>query len=508
MNAHAPSSVRAGAALPVLAAAAATVAALWPSAASLAGNWLAIHDYRHGFIIAPVALLWLAVAARRIPVREARASLTGSMLLAAALLAWLVAFRAHSDIAIEALLPPVIWLAILASCGWSVARAVIGPVAYLYFAVPVWEFLLPTLQWLSVHVTETALAIAGVPAEVTEYLVTLPSGSFEIVEGCSGKRYFIVALAVSVIAGVFQQLRGWRMSMLVLAGGLLALAANWLRIFVVIYAGYATEMQHYLVAVEHETFGNVIFAVLLTAIYVASRLIARVGSREPAGSGPQPAPAAGVLPQLRAALLAPFALLGGAAVLAHAPLAERVVTMRTLGHLPVAAGQWQGPMPPAVAWSPRFARPDGERRASYRTATGRTVEVYLNFYASQDQGRELVYYDNSLLAPGFWSRSWPLETRVLRADGAQVLATMEALGPFRQRWLLAYVYKIGGWTTVREPVAQAGYGLHSLLRPVPAGVVSLTVQCGENCQEAQVLVQDFWQEMSSSLLGMIPDDAA
>jgi EpsI family protein len=507
MSARVLSGVRPGAALPVLAAAAAAVAALWPSAASLASNWLTIHDYRHGFIIAPVALLWLAVAARHIPLQQARASLTGSVLLAAALLVWLVAFRAHSDIAIEAWLPPVIWLAILASCGWHVARAVIAPVAYLYFAIPVWEFLVPTLQWLSVHVTETALAIAGVPAEVTEYLVTLPSGSFEIVEGCSGKRYFVVALAVSVIAGVFQQLRGWRMLALLLASGLLALAANWLRIFVVIYAGYATEMQHYLVAVEHETFGNVIFAVLLAAIYVASRLVARGGRRRLPGTKPRVEPVAGVLPELQAALLVPFALLAGAAALAHVPMTAPALT-GDFGHLPVAAGQWQGPMPPAVAWSPRFARPDGERRASYRTATGRTVEVYLNFYASQGQGRELVYYDNSLLAPGFWSRSWPREMRVLEADGVQPLATMEALGPFGQRWLLAYVYKIGGWTTFREPLAQAGYGLRSLLRPAPAGVVSLTVQCGENCQEAQVLVRDFWQEMSGSLLGMIPDDAA
>lgn len=507
MSARVLSGVRPGAALPVLAAAAATVAALWPAAASLAGNWLAIRDYRHGFIIAPVALLWLALAAWRIPARQVRASRTGSILLAAALLVWLVAFRAHSDIAIEALLPPVIWLTILALCGWQVARMVIAPVAYLYFAIPVWEFLLPTLQWLSVHVTETALAIAGVPAEVTEYLVTLPSGSFEIVEGCSGKRYFVVALAVSVIAGVFQQLYGWRMLALLLAGGLLALAANWLRIFVVIYAGYATEMQHYLVAVEHQTFGNVIFAALLTVIYVASRLLAR-GISLPAAPDRRAAPAERALPEPRAALLVPFALLGATAALAYAPVTEPAVVHRGLGHLPLAAGRWQGPFPPAVVWSPRFARPDGERRASYRSATGRTVEIYLNLYASQEEGRELVYYDNSLLAPGFWSRSWPLETRVLEAEGMHALATMEALGPFGQRWLLAYVYKAGGWTTVREPLAQVGYGLRSLLRPAPAGLVALTIQCGENCQEAQALVQDFWQEMSSSLLGMIPDDAA
>lgn len=487
-------------------AVAATVATLWPAAGSIAGNWIEIHDYRHGFLIAPLAFAWLLAVAYRIPSPPIRVSPVGCVMLAGALFLWLVAMRANSDIAIETFFPAIIWLVIFAAAGWTIAREAIAPVAYLYFAIPVWEFLLPTLQWLSVGVTEAALAFTGVPAEVSEYLVTLPSGSFEIVEGCSGKRYFIVALAVSVIAGALQRLRGWRMAALLVAGGLLALAANWLRIFVVIYAGYATEMQHYLVAVEHQTFGNVIFAALLIAIYVTARILAW---KAPQPTRPTPLPVE--LPQRRrvpqGAALVPFILLGVSAGLVHSPAAVSNSPSGQLGHLPVVAGRWQGPLPAASAWSPRYKRPDAERRASYRLARGSAVEIYLNLYSSQQAGRELVYYENSLLAPGVWSQDWPRQTTVIEIPGAPALALMEAHGPQRDRWLLAYVYKIGGWTMVRDPLAQASYGLQSLLRPVPAGMVSLTIQCGENCQEAQVLVRDFWQEMSSSIIGMIPDDA-
>lgn len=488
-------------------AVAAVSAALWPAAASIVANWVEVRDYQHGFLIAPVALAWLAAAAwrqRAEPLRPAPAALAP---LAIALLAWLVALRAHSDIAMEALFPLVAWLAIHAAAGWKIGREVAAPLAYLYFAIPVWEFLLPTLQWLSVQVTEAMLGLVGIPAQVEEYLVTLPAGSFEIIEGCSGKRFFVVALAVSVIAGLIRQLRGWRLAALVAAGGLLALVANWVRIFVVIVAGHASDMQHYLVAVEHQTFGNVVFAILLVAIYVAAVIAAR---RAPAGQPQVPSLAArapGAAERAPPLAAAPFLLLGVAAVAVQLP-AQAAENSAVIAPLPVAAGAWQGPLPAVATWSPQFVGPDAERRVSYRRADGGGVQLYLNFYRSQEPGKELVYFRNDLLAPGPWLRSWPQRLEELEIADAPSLATIEARSPLGERWLLAYVYKVGSWTALRAPVAQASYGLQSLLHPVPSGIIALTVQCAENCQEARALVRLFWQDMSSSILGMIPDHAA
>jgi hypothetical protein len=81
---------------------------------------------------------------------------------------------------------------------------------------------------------------------------------------------------------------------------------------------------------------------------------------------------------------------------------------------------------------------------------------------------------------------------------------MLATSPSGQHWLLAYVYKVGHWHTTQPALAQAAYGLQSIWRPVPGGIVALGVQCSENCQEAQELVRSFWRDMSSEILGMIP----
>jgi transmembrane exosortase EpsH len=47
----------------------------------------------------------------------------------------------------------------------------------------------------------------GVPTQVEGHHVTIPSGHFSIVEGCSGKRYLMISLAFATLAAAIEQLR-------------------------------------------------------------------------------------------------------------------------------------------------------------------------------------------------------------------------------------------------------------------------------------------------------------
>lgn len=481
----------------------AAVAALWPSIGSLYDNWREIYEYRHGFLIAAVSAIWLIQLARRRPVVTPRFSPVATVLLAACLCLWLIAHRANSILAAQLLFPPALWLAILSVGGWRLARPAIAPVAYLYFAVPVWEYLVPLLQQMSVLVTESALSLAGVPAVVTEYSVAIPAGTFEIVEGCSGKRFLIVTLAFAVAAGALQRMHGLRFVAFVLAAGALALVANWIRIFVVIYAGHLTDMQHYLVAREHESFGNVLLVLVLVLLgtYLWSRKAGGDRAASRAAGASDDAPSGPTAPGI--ALGIPIALFLSVLAVTRFPEAIARTADAGKGALPFVAGDLNGPFPATASWRPRYVRPDGEMQASYRSRNGAAIEVYVNYYLSQQPGRELVYHENSILAPGNWKRKWPVASGLLQSDHLPALATTEARSPSGEAWLLAYVYRVGRWH-MREPVlAQAAYGVQSILRPTPAGIVVFGVQCRENCQEAQELVRSFWRDMSAPILEMI-----
>ena len=481
-------------------AAIAAALALWPSLVSLYAAWREIYDYQHGPLIALLSVAWIALVAFRSDAPAARPSLAGSALLAVVLLMWLVAYGANSLMAHQLLYPAAIWAAVFAAVGWLASRRFIAPVAFLYFATPVWDHFLPALQWLSVTATEALLAVLGVPAEVHEYSVTIPAGTFQIIEGCSGKRYFMVTLAVAVLAGARRQLKPQGFAAFFALAGALALVANWVRIVIVIYAGHVTDMQHYFVAVEHTTLGNVIFVLLLSLVLLLVRYFEpvrqAVRSGQPAdeseGSIPHPPWRAGI----------PLVLLILAFALTQAR-AGRGAPVAALAGLPLATGKWQGPLPSDPGWAPRYVSPDGEYRAAYHGNTG-SVEVYAAVYGEQRQGRELVAYGNSLLAPGSWRRPWPPTTGTI-SGGQTPLATIEAYAPDGSQWLVAYTFEIGGRTTTSEYAAQLLYGVKSFLGAQPAGVIALAGRCNNNCEGARSLIASFWEDMSSAMLAVVPD---
>jgi EpsI family protein len=477
--------------------AAGALLALWPSAASLVDVWNGIHDYAHGYLIAAVSVIWFAVEASRISTTTLRPDPLGCLVLLAVLFGWLVAFKANSLMAHQLLWPLAIWAAVLAGAGRVVAVRLAAPIGFLYFAMPIWEYFVPVLQRMCVFVTETTLAAAGIPATVNDNLVSIPEGSFQIVEGCSGKRYFIVALAVAVLATRVFRLNRGRGAALVAASAALALIANWLRILIVVVAGHLSDMQHYFVAVEHLTLGNAIFAVLLAGILLLARRLSHGhGTARHAANAIDP----GGKPDRWPTALA-FLLLGGAFA-ASQPAGTAVTGAAQLGPLPIAVDRWQGPLPASPAWMPAFKGRSGEYRASYSSAAG-TVELYANVYDEQSQGQELVQYANTLLAPGNWHRPWSQESAILKTRAP--LASFEARAADGALWLIAYLYDVDGWHTRHETLAQLAYGLHALRGPVASGLVALAVRCDADCRAARALAAAFWDDMSGPILGMYPD---
>jgi EpsI family protein len=397
----------------------------------------------------------------------------------------------------QMLLPVAIWSAVFAATGWDIARKTLAPVAFLYFAVPIWELTLPVLQLFSVVATENLLSLLGVPAKVSEYTVRIPEGTFQIIEGCSGKRYFMVTLALGTLAGLLNGMRYGRLAVFVAACGALAMLANYIRIVSVIYVGHVTNMQHYIVAVEHRTFGHAVFIVLMAAVILLSRRMAPKTLPEAEAASSESA--GGFAVPWRAAV--PLVLLMATVGVTQARTSV-AKNQANLGSFPVAADAWQGPMPAGRAWAPVFAEPDGLRQAGYRSSVG-SVEVFAAAYAEQRQGRELVHEGNTVLAPG-WTRSWPERTTVL-AKGAAPLASFEARASDGTLWLLAYTFEVGGRRTTSEPLAQLLYGLQSFVKPAPAGVLALASRCSENCERARALVMSFWDDMSVPLLDVVPD---
>jgi EpsI family protein len=476
--------------------------ACWPSVRFLAEYWVDLRDYRHGYPIALASAIWLGALRSRIDEQPPQPELLALLPLLACILLWLIVYAGNSALGQQLLVPPMLLLSVFAATGRRVAAIVIAPVAYLYFAVPIWDYLIPLLQRMTVVSTETALAFIGIPAVISDYTVTIPEGTFQIAEECSGKRYLMVGLAVACIAAVAYRLPRRRAVALIGIAAVMSLVTNWLRIIIIIYAGHVSEMRSYLVSVEHATFGWALFAVLpFGIVFLAERL---AGARRAPVHAALSAQARVPGRPVPLAVWVPFALLILCFLVATA-VGERRARPVNLGALPVFAEQWQGPLPPDVAWQPSFVGYQHAIRAAYGSDQG-SVEVYVNVYGEQAPGRELVYYGNEILSPGEWQS---VSNRGIRealavAFGKQPIR-LQARARSGERWVVEYLYAVGGYITGNAFLAQLRYGATALTHGRPSGLVAFAARCREDCDEARRLLAKFRQERGQAVLAMIPE---
>ncbi len=138
--------------------------------------------------------------------------------------------------------------------------------AYLVFLLPMWGALTTALQSLSVTSVQFIMGYTGIPTFVEAQYVSIPAGTFEIANGCSGLRYLIVSLAISTLFS-FLYIKSSKKALLFIFIAILgALFTNWVRITLLILIGHWTDMTHSLMN-DHNSFGWYIYAPFMIGLF-------------------------------------------------------------------------------------------------------------------------------------------------------------------------------------------------------------------------------------------------
>lgn len=429
-----------------------------------------------GWLIVALCLWLLYRAAKQLQSLR----LNPQPLVAAALIAfsfvWLLAVRTGIEAAAALLLPIIAVASVGALFGYRVMRACVFPLGYFYFAMPAWGLLNPILQWGSVFAVRLLIRLFGVPATFIDNNVRVPAGTFTIEGGCSGLHFFIVGVALAILYGELQRNSLRRRVQLVLIGAALSFLCNWTRVFTIVVAGHLTNMQHYVVSVEHNSLGTILFAVYMGVFFwIVSRLKDDVAPAESAGVS-QPNQATS---ERRGALGATVVLLSVAvlcgpvwnAMVVHIP---RAMTHSSL--LPEAPAGWNGPLPQRSSWRPVFEGADVHAMGRYETHS-HEVELFRAEYAQQQQGEELNGYENT-----------PLGEHAAEQAGLVMtngLAERRVIDKAGESALIWYGYYVGTRWFDSAFSAQLWYGLRSLFGAPLSGVVALRASCSNDCENAR-----------------------
>jgi exosortase A len=392
---------------------------------SIVAIWQRSDTFAHGFLIVPISA-WMVWRRRHaVAAADLRPDLRVFPLLVLVGFGWLLARLAWVGVAQQYAVVVMIPLLVWGILGYPVIRTLAFPFFFLLFAVPFGEFLESPLMEHTADFTVAALRLTGIPVYREGQFFMIPSGSWSVVEACSGLRYLIASLTVGVLYAYLTYRSLARRAIFVALSVIVPIVANWLRAYMIVMIGHVSGMK-YAVGFDHLIFGWLFFGVVMLILFW-------IGSYWREDFEPRPAPPRSALPAIRHRS-SPTAIvittIAAAALVAVWPVAaERLEA--TAPHSPPVlqgpppAGDWQSVAGRLADWTPRFLSPSAQINLTYGREASR-VGLYVGYYRNQRPGTQLISSNNTLVPSN--DRVWRniSETRRPLTFEQNEIATIEA----------------------------------------------------------------------------------
>ncbi|MEN9398407.1 MAG: hypothetical protein RLZ81_2937 [Pseudomonadota bacterium] len=462
--------------------------------------WYRSETFTHAFVVPPIVgwLIWRK--------RAQLAALTPHSApwvlwpMAGAAFVWLLGDLAAVNALTQLALVTLLVLTVPALLGLAVARRMLFALLFLYFAVPLGEFMMPQMMEWTADFTVLALRLSGIPVFREGLQFVIPSGNWSVVEACSGIRYLIASVTVGTLYAYLNYQSMRRRLTFVLVSILVPLVANWLRAYIIVMLGHLSGNK-IAAGADHLIYGWVFFGVVIMLMFM-------IGARW-SESEPQPgsAPVAPTL-ALPAATVADRSLLLAVTMLAVAAAPHGALWM--LDHArsvqpaalatPATLGRdWRLSTPSVADFEPAFNNPSATIRGSYRNDKGQAVGLYVAYYRNQDYQRKLISSDNVLVRSkdASWSqvasgsRDLALDARQLAVRTSELRGASLSSAVSGERLLAWQIYWINGTITASDYVAKAYSAWFRLTGRGDDSAVIIVYTPKDGGEGAQALLQSF-----------------
>ncbi|WP_157264924.1 exosortase A [Azohydromonas aeria] len=496
----------------------AALALLW-AALALAGHatlasmveiWLRSETFAHAMVV-PFVALWLAWRQRaQIAALTPRAAPALLPLLAAALLAWLLGVLAVANSVAQLALVTALVLAVPLVLGLHVARRLLFPLGFLFFMVPLGEFMMPQLMAWTADFTVWALHLTGIPVMRDGLQFVIPSGSWSVEAACSGLRYLIASFMVGVLFAYLNYRSPLRRAMFVAASLVVPILANWVRAYIIVMLGHLSG-NAIATGADHLVYGWVFFGFVIMVLFaVGMRWSESAAVAGPAGAGEAPTAAPAAQRTIWLAALAAAALaLAGQGWLAHLRATAQQGGAPQLQALLAPAAGWQPAPQPLTGWRHGFVNAAAQFEAGY-VRGAQQAGVVVAYYARQDQDSKLV---SSLHRLASVSRDGPrwiagaTERREVVLDGQTVPVRSNELravftpgSPPTEEIIVWQLYWVNGELTSSDLRAKA-LGVWSLLLGRGDDAAAILVYAPRlPSGDAQATLRDFTHDHLGKLL--------
>lgn len=365
----------------------------WDTLSGMSEIWWRSETYTHGLVV-PIISAWLIWQKRiSLSLTNPKPVFWPVLLVATFAFCWLIGELTAINALTQFSLIAIVVFSALALLGPSIGKELAFPLGFLFFAVPIGDFLLPNLMEWTADFTVSALRFSNIPVYREGQSFVIPSGQWSVVEACSGIRYMIASVTVGTLYAYLTYTSLRRRLTFILVSFLVPLVANWLRAYLIVMLGHLSGNK-LAVGVDHLIYGWIFFGVVIAIMFA----IGMRWSEPPAifNAGKTFTSEAGTLDHR---LPWPVVLVLAITIIAG-PVAENALRRSNTDidpdiNLSTKAGDWT-PTPSAGGWKPRFVNPSSEYQAVFNKGD-QNVGVYVAYYRNQAYEHKLVASTNVLV---------------------------------------------------------------------------------------------------------------
>jgi len=394
--------------------------------AAMVEIWNRSETFAHAWVVPPISA-WLIWRMRAdLALMSPRPSPLWLLTLLPLGLLWIAGDVASANSATQFALLGMAVVMVPILFGTEVASRMAFPLGFLFFAVPFGDFLTPWLVERTADFTVVAVRATGIPVfrEGTQFVI--PTGSWSVVQACSGIRYLMASVMVGTLFAYLNYRTNRKRWAFVGVAIVTPLVANWLRAYMIVMLGHISG-NRLAVGVDHIIYGWIFFGLIMLTMFM-------IGAR---WSDPDPEPQQGTAPngQSTGALMRMSAwVLLATLLLASLPVGLRMQTARAGAHgvpsltAPAIAG-WRWVSEPATDWKPNFRGSAAVLHGRYEPVDGGpSVGMYIGYYRDQRFGRQLVTSVNGFVDDELDKQWAVVSTPVPEQLDAQAWRTAELRG--------------------------------------------------------------------------------
>ncbi|MFC3094608.1 exosortase [Alteromonas sediminis] len=233
--------------------------------ASAVEIWYGNEIFNHGFLIIPAVVYFIYIKRGLWLSKEIRSSWLALPFIIGGVLLYVVGFAGDIQLFMHAAAFGLLPFLILSIIGVQAAYAILFPLVFIVFTIPVGEQLIPWLQEVTADISVYMLKLTGVPLFRSGLYIEIPQGRFLVAEACSGISFFIASIVVGSVYSYLNFVSTKKRIGFMVLSVVYPIIANAIRVYGIILTGYLTDMEH-AVGADHLIYGWFFFAIVLFSL--------------------------------------------------------------------------------------------------------------------------------------------------------------------------------------------------------------------------------------------------